>query len=172
MTETKMLDIITEDGRAINFTHLMKVPLEEMATEDVHVAWSAIDIIEKAIKDRKDAMRDRLLADAKEHGEPTDKGHFELEVTMGKVTAQKSIKKGKANQEQVRELLMGKKIPVNSVLVRKTVVEFDTKAFEALVKDGQLTQAEADAIFATAQEIWSLKVEKPGFLKKAIESGQ
>lgn len=171
MTGTKMLEAFQDNGALINKTDLLTTPIEDLDTDDAHVAWSVLDIIEEIAGARKGALRERLLEDAKGLGKLTDKGHYELEVAMGKVTAQKSVKRGSANQEAVRELLMSKKIPVNSVLVRKTVVDFDSKAFDALVKDGQLTQAEADAIYGTAKESFSLKVEKPGFLKKAITEG-
>ena len=168
---TKLMEVLQQDGVAISAADLLTHDLEALITDEVHFGWSVLDLIEKAAKKRKDEMRDRLLADAKEYGNKNDNGSFILEVEMGKVTAQRKVAKAKADQKKVRELLLQKGIPVNSILVKKTVQEFDVKAFEAMVKDGQITEEEKEAVMGTAKESFSLVVEKPGFLPKALAAG-
>jgi hypothetical protein len=168
---TTLMEKLRQDGVQISAAGLLTYALEKLSTSEVHFGWSILDLIEKASKKRKDEMRDRLLHEAKTHGIRDEKGSYVLEVEMGKVTAQRKVQRKKADQQAVRELLMKKGIPVNSVLVKKTVQEFDTKAFEALVADGQITEQEAEGIMGTAKESYSLVVQKPGFLPKALAAG-
>lgn len=169
---TKLMEVLTQDGMTISGADLFTKPLEEMTTDEAHFAWSVIDVLEKGSKERKDEIRDRLLDDAKERGEKTDKGHFVLVLENGRATAQRKLSKAKVDQKVVRDLLMKKGIPVAQVLVKKTVQDFDQKAFDALVKDGQISEEEAAVVMGTAKESFSLIVEKPGFLQKALKSGR
>jgi hypothetical protein len=169
--ETKLMETLKQDGMTISAADLLTYDLEKLSTDEVHFLWSILDLIEKASKTRKDESRDRLLTDAKEYGNKNDKGSFILEVEMGKVTAQRKLAKAKVEQKAVRELLLKKGIPVNSVLVKKTVQEFDVKAFEAMVKDGQISEEEKATVMGTAKESFSLVVEKPGFLPRALAAG-
>jgi len=169
--ETKLMETLKQDGVQISAADLLTYPLEKLITGEVHFGWSVLDLIEKGAKKRKDEMRDRLLDDAKRDGIKNDKGSYILEVEMGKVTAMRKVAKAKVDQKAVRELLMKKGIPVASVLVKKVSQDFDVKAFEAMVKDGQITEEEAAAVMGTAKESFSLVVEKPGFLPRALAAG-
>lgn len=67
---------------------LLRKDVDEMDLEDVLVAWSVLDHMEKTAKQRKLALRARLLKEAEANGVENSKGSVAMPLLGGEITSE------------------------------------------------------------------------------------
>lgn len=165
-------NLLVRDGMTVSESGLLTAPIGQMETEEVHYGWSILDVIEKTAKKRKDAMKKRLMDDAELHGtEDPEKGHLVLDLPMGRVTRQKRVSKPGVNETAVRQLIIKKGIEPALVFSIRSVESLDVGALEDLIRNGTITEDEAETLFIEGKVTWALRVDAPPHLKKQLTSG-
>jgi hypothetical protein len=166
------LEILEADAQDMVMTHLMCIPVEEMTAEEIHFAWSIIDLFDKAAKGRKDDLRAVLMEEAELRGEVDPNGSFILELEDGEVKKEKRQGKDRVKEGPMRNFLKEKGVDPNRIFLSRTVTEFDPKAFKDLLDEGLFTVDEVRELFTPGKVTWALKIKKPGLLPKKLLSGK
>ena len=73
----------------LDLARAFQEPPEGFTDEETATAWAAIDLLEKAAKARKEALRLSLLQRVEANGVENDKGSFEAEFQGVKVIKEK-----------------------------------------------------------------------------------
>ncbi len=148
---------------------LLRAPVASMTTEEVLVAWSILDHIEKVSKKRKELLREALLTEAETHGDmDPETGTSRLPMLGGKVTRQARTSV-KLDAKAVEKLCVSEGIDLSNAGTFKFEPS-DSKLAE-LVVSGQLT-AEQVADASKVRTNFALLVDKPTVVKQMIEGGQ
>ena len=165
--ETK--DILSGSGKALASSPLFTTPLEDLTTDECHFGWSVLDLVEKAIKPRKDEMRVRMMQEAQEYGLEDPKGSLVLDLGDGQIKREKRRGKDVVREADLRALLKDKGINPDRCFAQKIVTEFDPEAFKQLIADGIISEEEVKECFTPGKITWALKVQKPSTLPKALK---
>jgi hypothetical protein len=90
MSDTTLVPApILEASQAFDIQEtLLRKDVDEMDLEDVLVAWSVLDHMEKTAKQRKTALRARLLMEAETFGEKNSKGSAAMPLLGGVITSE------------------------------------------------------------------------------------
>lgn len=119
--------------------------------------WKALDQLEDAIKGRKEALRQSLLAWAAKHGAPTDKGGQVYTDETFTVTREK--RGGKMPEDKpFRELLKKKEIPLTEAFDEVKALVYSPSKVKYLIDTGKLTEAEVEGL---KKVDYALKVAAP-----------
>jgi hypothetical protein len=133
---------------------VLHAPVESLSTDDVTTAWAALDLIEDLVKERKEALRARLLQEAVDHGQVTDMGGFTFTIDGTKVVREKREYQPKA--EEVVGLLQKHGIAVLEGCDEITTLVVNPSKIEHLISIGKLDREEWDL---TKKTTWALKVK-------------
>ena len=163
-------DILSDSGQQLASSPLFTAPLEDMNTDEVHFGWSMLDLMEKAIKPRKEDMRVRLLKEAEEYGLEDPNGSVVLPLGDGEIKKEKRQGKDVVKEADLRDLLITKGVDPNRCFVSRTVYEFDPVAFKQLLADGLITEEEVKGCFTSGKVTWALKVKKPNSLPRSLKA--
>lgn len=161
--------VLKESRKILDAKTVLFEDVAELGEEEVVLAWSVIDALEKnLIKDRKAELRDALLELAGSCGVKSKKGHMEYAMAGldAKVTAEKRSGKASFDIEGLLRLL--KKKGINSEQVVEYVPKVDTKELEACVLSGQITYRELAKVSTVGEDTIALKVKKPSAITKML----
>jgi hypothetical protein len=143
-------------------------PTVKMNLEQKVEAWIALDVVEKAAKKRKEAIRVELLVEIEARGTQNDKGSFVLPMEIAVLTREKRQDKEPALDGLRALVAKTKKIkdeekPFDEV---KALVVNMSK-LDSLIERGLLSQEDVDAL---RKVTWALDVDQSKDTKALIES--
>lgn len=108
-------------------------------------AWKALDVIEKAAKERKESiLRPKLLEWAEKLGSPTDKGGQELRLPGGTTLIREKRTDKLPEEKALRALLEEKGIAPNLVFDEIKTPVLNPSKLENLVKTGKLSAKDVE----------------------------
>jgi hypothetical protein len=82
---------------------VMSIPPGQLNDEELITVWSMLDLVDKSlVQDRKTELREEMFKRAKEKGEKNDKGSFLWKLKDGKITRQRTVRKGVAEPALVK----------------------------------------------------------------------
>lgn len=171
MSSLKMIEVLKEEGVKISARKILAESLEKMDHVEVHLGLSILDKIAKIVKKRTDEMKGRLIEEAKERGEMMDSGSRKVILEDGEYMAVKRSGKEVFDMDKVKNLLEKKELlDASSVFSKRTVIDFDEKAFKALLTVGHITRDEYRECVTKKKSTWSLRHKKPSYLGKLLKS--
>lgn len=124
-------------------------PIGEMTAPERAQAHAILNFLGKRIKDRMDALREPLLADAQAHGEDvlgTDNkptGSKKLYVEGTKVYDKKSVGK-EPDYQKMTDLLASKKLDVEQAYDKVPTYVYNPSKVQTLIMNGHLKEKEVD----------------------------
>jgi hypothetical protein len=146
----------------LDLARAFQQPTEDFTDEETATAWAAIDLLEKAAKARKEALRLSLLQRVETNGVENDKGSFEAEFQGIKVIKEKRQTK-LPTAEVVEACLKEAGLEYEDGFRGEMVWTLDPSKVEFLVKGGKIN---AEKVEASKRVTYALKV-KPGSDMKA-----
>ena len=143
--------------------------IQKWDTVDAFLAYAALDVISKYVKDRSDKIKKVLADAAKTMGEKTDGGGYRLKFPDhdGSINWVRSVYRS-VDMAKFKDLLKRKRIAKDKVIRRIVKEEIDKVALEALLKTGDLTQEDLKGI-VEEEERWSFRLRKPSYMKPLLE---
>jgi hypothetical protein len=129
----------------LSTSKVVSAPLDSLSLPEKVQAHVLLSAVESVAKERKDAIRDVLLKEAKDGGDKNDKGHYKVVVEGSTVSNERRVGK-EPNPEKLKALLAAKGIPEKTVFSTRTVVEsfIDPSKLDALVSTGKLSKEEIE----------------------------
>jgi hypothetical protein len=129
-------------------------------------AWTVLDALADQLETQRKTMREVLLARAKEHGKPTEKGGNRW--TIGESEVLRECRRASLpDEETVRTLLTARGMPFDAAFSAVTKVVLDASKVEALVSLGKLPAAKIEA---ARKVTWALRVKPAEPMITILES--
>lgn len=155
---------------------LLRAPVGGMKTEEVFVAWSILDHVEKMAKKRKALLRERLLLVVEDVGQPECNsegmytGSQSVYILGGKVVRQ-AKEKITLNPELIRALLSAKEIPLSAGGSMQFVPDY--KKLADLIAGGQIEADELAECMITKRTFALIVGSKnyPGVVRAMVDGG-
>lgn len=131
----------------MNFLHgpEMKTPITQLNIEHVAAAFHAIAKVEKAVKDRREELRLKLLDYAERNGTVTDKGGYEIEIA-GLQVLRETRRDSTPSIDGLKELLKEANLPVSSAFDVIKVEQLNPTKLAALVEAGKLDEDKVEGL--------------------------
>jgi hypothetical protein len=146
-------------------TFILQQPPEEMSIPQRTQAHAVLGFLEKRIAERKSAIRDFLLEDAKANGEANEHGSKKMDVAGTSVMAVKGTTK-EPTFEKMAELLAAKGLSITAAYDEKVTYAYNPSKVQQLIDTGHLKQKDVEALHP---ETFSLRVTPGGELKKLLD---
>jgi hypothetical protein len=150
--------------RGLDLARAFQEPPDGFSDEEAATAWAAIDLLEKAAKTRKDALKASLLARAEKSGVDTGKGSFEATFDGMKVTKEKRQNK-LPEKEVVEACLKEAGLEYEDAFSAEMVWTMDPSKVEFLVKGGKI---DAEKVEASRRVTYALKMKPDSELKDLL----
>jgi len=151
--------------RGLDLARAFQEPPESFTDEEATSAWAAIDLLEKATKTRKEALRLSLLSRVEKSGVANAKGSFEAEFQGAKVINER--RQGKLPEASVVEACLKEAgLEYEDGFSAETKWTLDPSKVEFLVKAGKI---DAEKVEASKRVTFALKVKPDSDMKKQLE---
>ena len=149
----------------LNIERVFTDTIDSFTDEQAASAWAVIDLMEKVVKERKESLRESLLARAKSSGSKTEKGSFE--VKMGDSTVISERRQNKLpDEEVVKECLKKAGLEYEDAFTAQMVWTMDPSKVEFLVMGGKLPEKEIEE---SKKVTFALKVKPDKILKTHLD---
>jgi hypothetical protein len=120
-------EVALAPARLFSTNAVMSIPPEQLNDEELITVWSMLDLVEKNLVDeRKSELRDEMFKRAAKNGKKNEKGSFEWKLTDGKITKQRTVKKGKAEPALVQAKL-GEDAAIKKTLFTQLLLSCEEK---------------------------------------------
>jgi len=150
----------------LNIEKVFTAPVESFTDEQAAGAWAMIDVMEKAIEERKKHLRESLLRRAHEAGTKNANGSYE--APMGAVTVIAEKRQAKLpDAKVVEECLKEAGLEYEDGFTGQMVWTMDPSKVEFLVKGGKLPAAKIED---SKKATWALKVKPDKALKGQLDT--
>lgn len=156
-------DLMTVRGIGLSVV-FQELP-EAFSDEEATSAWAALDILEKAVKARKDALRTSLLIRVKKEGVLNEKGSFEADFDGIKVIREKRQAK-LPDAKVVEEALKEAGLEYEDGFSAEMKWTMDPSKVEFLVKGGKIN---VEKVEASKRVTYALKVKPSPERKGQLE---
>lgn len=142
----------------------MNTEVDAFEVEDLAAAFAYLDYTEKEITKRKNAMRERLLAEADKRGSVTERGGSILFTDAAKIIKERRVGKLPAKTLLI-EMLKAKGLDPNIVftVVEETII--DPSKLELAIDTGKLDHDEVNGLRKVS---YALKVDASNDLEKLM----
>lgn len=145
-------------------------PVSDLSMEEVVESWVALDFVAKKIEKRKEALRERLLAEAEKKGTPTEKGGQSIEIAGTVVTRERRDDK-LPDPEKLKLFLEDRRIDPTLVFETRTIQELSPSRLEFAIETGKLAKSDVDPLKGVS---YALKMypntELETMLKSTVET--
>ena len=166
---TKKVALVETAVTPLTSGDLMHAPVEDLSTSSVVETWLMLDLIEGMVEERKKALRERLLLEAKNNGEQqTESGSFKMNVHGSTVLRERREAK-QIDVDKMTELMNAKGIDPSLVIDKVTTYAVNLSKVANLVANGVLTQEEVDNLKTVT---WALRVTASKEFKKMLEEAK
>ena len=152
----------------LDLARAFQEPTESFTDEETATAWAAIDLLEKAAKARKEALKASLLQRVEANGVENDKGSFEAEFQGIKVIKEKRQNK-LPDKEVVEACLKEAGLEYEDGFRGEMVWTLDPSKVEFLVKGGKI---DAEKVEASKRVTYALKVKPDSDMKAKLAAAK
>lgn len=154
--------------RGLDLSRAFQAPPESFSDEEAANAWAAIDLMEKAVKERKAALRESLLERVKDGGTENKNGSLECDLSGVKVIREK--RQGKLpDAKVVEEALKEAGLEYEDGFTGEMKWVMDPSKVEFLVKGGKIDAAKVEA---SKPVTYALKVKPDKEMKSQLEEAK
>ena len=151
--------------RGLELQRVFQDPPESFSDEEAANAWSALDLLEKAVEERKKALRASLQERVQEKGATNDKGSFEADFDGIKIVREKRQNK-LPDPKVVEEALKEAGLEYEDGFSAEMKWTLDPSKVEFLVKGGKI---DAEKVEASKRVTYALKVKPSKETKSLLE---
>lgn len=151
--------------RGMGLARVFQEPPETFSDDEAASAWAAIDLLEKAVKERKEQLRMSLLGRAQEKGTVNEKGSSEAEFGDIKVVREKRQAK-LPDPKVVEEALKEAGLEYEDGFTGEMKWVLDPSKVEFLVKGGKI---DAEKVEASKRVTYALKMKPNKEMKSQLE---
>jgi len=150
--------------RGLDLARAFQASTDELTDEETTSAWAAIDLLEKAAKERKEALRLSLLARVEKSGAENAKGSFEASFEGVKVIREKRQDK-LPDAAVVEACLKEAGLEYEDGFSAEMKWTLDPSKVEFLVKGGKIDAAKVEA---SKRVTYALKVKPDQDMKDQL----
>lgn len=154
--------------RGLDLARAFQEPTEGFSDEEAANAWAVIDLLEKAAKTRKDALKASLLQRAETNGVENSKGSFE--ATFNGIQVIKEKRQGKLPEKSVVEACLKEAgLEYEDGFSAEMVWTMDPSKVEFLTKGGKI---DAEKVEASKRVTYALKIKPDSETKSLLETAK
>ena len=154
--------------RGLDLPRVFQEPPEGFTDAEATSAWATLDLLEKAVKERKETLRLSLLQRAQEHGTKGESGSFTAEFDGIKVI--KEFRQNKLpDAAVVEEALKEAGLEYEDGFSAEMKWTLDPSKVEFLVKGGKIN---AEKVEASKRVTYALKVKPDKEMKSQLEAAR
>ena len=154
--------------RGLDLARAFQEPPEAFTDAEATNAWAVIDLMEKAVKARKEQLRASLLQRVEEKGSVNDKGTSEAEFDGIKVVREKRQNK-LPDAKVVEECLKEAGLEYEDGFTAEMTWTMDPSKVEFLVRGGKI---DAEKVEASKRVTYALKVKPDKETKSLLEAAR
>lgn len=131
---SKTQEVALAPAKLFETNIVMSVPPDQLTDDELITVWSMLDLLEKSlVKERKSELRDEMFSRAEKYGDVNEKGSFLWKLRDGKITRQKTVKKGYAEPALVRANLGTDPVVKKTLRTQWTLKAEDKEALVAIL---------------------------------------
>jgi len=154
--------------RGLDLARAFQEPTESLTDEEATSAWAAIDLLEKAAKERKEALRVSLLERVQKSGAEDSKGSFKANFEGVEVIREK--RQGKLPEAAVVEACLKEAgLEYEDGFSAEMKWTLDPSKVEFLVKGGKIDAAKVEA---SKLVTYALKVKPDQAMKDQLSAAK
>jgi hypothetical protein len=147
---------------------VLNKPMADLSNAETATVFAMLHHVERLVKVRKEALREKLLAAAADEGSATEKGGYVVEYDGTKVIREKRVATS-PNADAVRTLLEAAGLEEKDAFSQKTSWVLDPSKLKKLIDTGKL---DADTIEKSKEVNLALKVFPSNEIEHAIKDAQ
>jgi len=152
----------------LNIERVFKDSVDSFSDEQAATAWATIDLLEKVVKERKEALRQALLKRAQDSGEKNENGSHEAKMGTTTVISEKR-QANLPDEEVVKAALKKAGLEYEDGFTAQMVWTMDPSKVEFLVQGGKLPAEEIEKIEASKKVTYALKVKPDKAVKVELD---
>ena len=153
----------------LNMERVFKDPVESFSDEQAATAWATVDLLEKVVKERKEALRQALLKRAQSTGEKNENGSHEAKMGTTTVISERRQEK-LPDGEVVKAALKKAGLEYEDGFSAQMVWTMDPSKVDFLLQGGKFPAEEAEKIEASKKVTYALKVKPDKVVKGQLDS--
>lgn len=142
-------NVVEREVRPLMEGYTFAAHIDDLSVDDLGELFAVLQFLESQLKDRKAAVRQKLLDAVKDHGKSTPKGGQQTKTIYG--TAIRERRESKMPDENELKLLLAKRnIPLTLAFTKVSEQRMDPSKIHALIERGKLKKEEVESTRSVA----------------------